>query len=609
VRWLHRTLEAYRLPRRLVGRETPRGPAPRRLTPIFRDRDELPASGDLGGELRGALARSLNLIVVCSPRAARSPWVNEEILTFKRVHGEGPVLALIVAGEPGASAAGGEAEECFPPALRFRLAGDGSLGEAPAHPVAADMRPQGDGQRAALQKLIAGLTGVPLDELVQRETQRRLQTVSALAAGSLAGMALTGGLAVYANELRIEANHQRRVAEREATAARAASDFLVGTFELSNPATENPRTVTALTILNRAAERARVELATQPAIRIRLLDTMGRAYNNLGLYQEARTALEGSRPLTHAVGADGAGALLTLAATYFNQSDLTAAAGAVDEAESLLGPDLSQHAESRGLAAEVRGRIEYAAVRWPAADRDYSRALAFYRQVPDLKPRILARTYANHGLVLSDMGRHDDARASLLQALAIYRRSEGERHLLTGQTYYAMAENEMGAGRVAEAEADISRSIDILRSVLDSDNPILADAYSQRGQILLTAKDAGPARADFQRAIGIYQRAFKGPHYRIGVTEVYLALAESQLNQTASALHELDLAKVQYDASYHRLHVNHGDRLVNRAVILKHAGRIAEAKADCAAGMTILRRLMKPDEAFYKSNVEICAKI
>jgi tetratricopeptide (TPR) repeat protein len=126
---------------------------------------------------------------------------------------------------------------------------------------------------------------------------------------------------------------------------------------------------------------------------------------------------------------------------------------------------------------------------------------------------------------------------------------------------------------------------------------------------LLTAKDSGPARADFQRAIGIYQRAFKGPHYRIGVTEVYLALAESQLNQTASALHELDLAKVQYDASYHRLHVNHGDRLVNRAVILKHAGRIAEAKADCAAGMAILRRLMKPDEAFYKSNVEICAKI
>jgi tetratricopeptide (TPR) repeat protein len=171
-----------------------------------------------------------------------------------------------------------------------------------------------------------------------------------------------------------------------------------------------------------------------------------------------------------------------------------------------------------------------------------------------------------------------------------------------------MALNEMGAGRVAEAEADISHSIDILQAVLDADNPILADAYSQRGQIL-TPKSPGAACADFQRAIAIYQRAFKGPHYKIGVTEVYLALAESQLNQTASALHDLDLAKVQYDASYHRLHVNHGDRLVNRAVVLKHAGRIAEAKADCAAGLAILGQLMKPDEAFYKSNVEICAKI
>lgn len=56
ARWLHRALETYALPRGLVGRETPFGPAPRRLPPVFRDRDELPASGDLGQELRLALA-------------------------------------------------------------------------------------------------------------------------------------------------------------------------------------------------------------------------------------------------------------------------------------------------------------------------------------------------------------------------------------------------------------------------------------------------------------------------------------------------------------------------------------------------------------------------
>ncbi|MEO6969144.1 MAG: hypothetical protein ABI132_11930, partial [Rhodanobacteraceae bacterium] len=37
--WLHKVLETYRVPSRLVGRETASGTIPRRLTPIFRDRD------------------------------------------------------------------------------------------------------------------------------------------------------------------------------------------------------------------------------------------------------------------------------------------------------------------------------------------------------------------------------------------------------------------------------------------------------------------------------------------------------------------------------------------------------------------------------------------
>jgi tetratricopeptide (TPR) repeat protein len=599
-----------------VGQDTPLGPAPRRLHPIFRDRDELPASGDLGGELRNALTQSLRLVVVCSPAAARSRWVNEEIYSFKRIHGEGGVLALIVGGEPGVFGTSREAEECFPPALRFLVSPDGRLTDEPAHPIAADLRPQGDGRKGALLKLVAGLAGVRLDDLVQREAQRRLQTLSALAAGSLAGMALTGGLAIYANERRIDADHQRQVAEHqrqvaehETAAARAASDFLVGTFALSNPATENPRTITALTILSRGAERARTDLADQPAIRIRLLETMGRAYVNLGLLSEAKAALEDGRPVAHAAGADGAGALLTLAITYVNQGNLAGATAAVDEAERLLGPNLAEHTESRGYAAEVRARIERSAVQFPASDRDYARALTFYGRVPNLKPQTLARVYVNHGLVLSEIGRHDEARASLEHALQIYRSVGGERNLVSGQARFAMAQNEMGAGRLPAAKAEISQAIDIEQSVLDPDNPILADALSQRGQIELAAHDAAPARADLAKAIGIFQRAYKGPHYKIGVTEVYLALAESELNQTADALRQLDLAKVQYDASYHKLHVNHGDRLVNRAVVLKHAGRTAEARRDCAEGMAILGKLMTPDEAFYKSNVAICAKI
>lgn len=73
MRWLHHALETYRLPRQLVGTESPFGPVPRRLPPVFRDRDELPASGDLGANLRAALADSASRSCCAQPQGCQIP--------------------------------------------------------------------------------------------------------------------------------------------------------------------------------------------------------------------------------------------------------------------------------------------------------------------------------------------------------------------------------------------------------------------------------------------------------------------------------------------------------------------------------------------------------
>ena len=99
ARWLHESLEAFRVPKGLVGRNTANGPIPARLTPIFRDRHELAASGDLGSEIEVALSQSRFLIVLCSPAAAASRWTGAEIDRFKKLRPDGCVLAAIVDGE------------------------------------------------------------------------------------------------------------------------------------------------------------------------------------------------------------------------------------------------------------------------------------------------------------------------------------------------------------------------------------------------------------------------------------------------------------------------------------------------------------------------------
>ena len=212
--WLHRELERFRVPNTLAGKLTANGVVPRRLTPIFRDQQDLSAGADLGEEIKAALAASQFLIVLCSPHTAASRWTNQEIESFKRTRPEGCVLAAVVGGEPFASdIPGREAEECFPPALRYKYDRRGHQTTKRAEPLAADFRETGEGKRLAFLKLVAGMLGVGLDELVQRETTRRQRQMAWLATGSLAGMAITSALAFAAIQARDSARDQRREAE------------------------------------------------------------------------------------------------------------------------------------------------------------------------------------------------------------------------------------------------------------------------------------------------------------------------------------------------------------------------------------------------------------
>ena len=193
-RWLHHKLEGYRLPKRLAGTEGEDGTIPARLTPIFRDRVSLPAAGDLSERVRAALAVSRNLIVVCSPDSASSPWVAKEIATFRELHPGRPIFTAIVEGEP---------DQCFSPALL----------EGGVEPLAADLRKQGDGRRLGLLKLVAGLSGVRLDDLVQRDATRRIRRVTYVTATALAAMLAMALLTAFALNARAEAERQRGEAE------------------------------------------------------------------------------------------------------------------------------------------------------------------------------------------------------------------------------------------------------------------------------------------------------------------------------------------------------------------------------------------------------------
>lgn len=188
---LQRQLERYRLPKnvRLADSE---GAA--RLGPVFRDRDDLAAAPSLSDAIRDALDASAALVVICSPDAQRSRWVGEEIALFRQLHPDRPILIALVRGEP---------EEAFPAALTA----DG------AEPLAADLRKEGDGWQHGFLKVVAGIAGVPLDALVQRDAQRRIRRVTAITLAALAAMLAMGVMTALALSARNEAARQRASAE------------------------------------------------------------------------------------------------------------------------------------------------------------------------------------------------------------------------------------------------------------------------------------------------------------------------------------------------------------------------------------------------------------
>ena len=212
ARWLHRRIERYSIPKDLQGIQFPDGTTlGGSLRPVFRDRDELAGSSELGESLHRALRQSRYLIVICSPNAARSQWVEKEIEVFQSLHGPKNVLALIVDGEPNAISSSGFEDhlECFPPSLRV-----------PNEPLASDLRPSGDGKERGLLKVISGLAQVGFDDLYRRHERaqrRRRRAIATLSGTIILTLSVLTWFAFYqkgiADTERGKAVEQRRVAE------------------------------------------------------------------------------------------------------------------------------------------------------------------------------------------------------------------------------------------------------------------------------------------------------------------------------------------------------------------------------------------------------------
>lgn len=490
--WLFRALETYRVPSRLVGTETTAGRIPKRLSPVFRDRDELASAADLGDKIRSALAASSSLIVICSPASAASRWVNEEILAYKRLGRSHRIFCLIVDGEPNASAhAGREQDECFAPALRHALDADGNLSAKRTEPVAADAREGKDGKSNARLKLIAGLLSVGFDVLKRREQQRRMRHMIVATALSLLVMLVTTALAVTAVISRQAAEAAQQAAERRQKQAEGLVSFMLG--DLNDKLHE----VNRLDIMQSVDDRAMAYFASLPvsdvtdrslAMRATALQKIGEVRMDQGHLDKALDAFKlaldiNVKRLKQAPDDpshlnDYGGSQTWVGFAYWFRGDLTSAERCFRTALGALTRSLAVQPDrpdtQRKLAVDYNnlGQVLVKQRRLKAALIVYSRQIVLFR-------KLLAHAPGNDEYT-TDMGNTEGSMAAL----------EWERGELLSSISRLLIQQRIFAGLAKRKPADR----DVKQSLMISD-AILADALHDVGRQPLAMRYIGKAVA------------------------------------------------------------------------------------------------------------------
>ena len=593
AKWLHAKLERFRIDKDLVGCETATGLIPETLRPVFRDREDFTAGHTLNEQTLAALDASAALIVLCSLASAKSRYVNEELRLFKSRHPDRPVIPVIVDGTPD-----DPKDECFSPALKFKVTPEGEITNLPEEPLAADVREKGDGRNLAIAKTVARLLDLQTDEVFRRaERERRRQSrIRSTIGVAFAGLVAVGGFLAWQSH-----QQQQTIAEVEALVAKYS---VVTPAEAAVPGARESLTTAITAIAEGAAGDARyaeaLELlkAGKPAEAEPLLKAVAEE-------KETRAARENKQA----------------AAAYKNLGTIT----------RLSDPKRAREVYAKAVALDpddvealyFNGWLQFRAGNLDASEQAYKRVLTLMRDET-------GDSYEWDLWAQIDLGEIELARNNQTAALEMYRKAQSEADRLA-KTYpnnaewqFALAGSDEGLGDILMRQGNLIEALKFYRDCVTITDRLAkvdpSDARSQRS-LAMTLKDVGEvlkaqgnlpeALKTFQDSVAIMDRVAKtNPN---DASEQYFLvtslddlgdglLAQGNMPEALKSFRNSlairdRLAKVDpNNAAWQRdLAVNHG----RVAEILAQQGEVARALDEFQQGRAIIARLKEasPDNA------------
>lgn len=358
--------------------------------------------------------------------------------------------------------------------------------------------------------------------------------VAAASAAIVVLVAFAVAMAVQAQRI---ARERDRAVAAEKTATQVSS-FLVDLFRSSDPTGVRGNTVTVREILDRGAAQVDRDLASQPLVQVNLQDTLGRVYDNLGLFDQAQPLLENAlaarRRLVGEDHVDVATSLVSNATFWFHKGEFKKAKPMLERALAIRQQALGPEDPAVATCLHNLGNMNLVMADYDEAERLLLQSLAIReKKLPPDAPDT-ATTVNSLGAVAyrkSDMAK---ARELWERTLAMRERVLGLEHPDVAQTLNNLALVHTMTGDAGGATPLLERVIRIQEKNLGPKHPDLAFALGNLGDAQLRLENNVAARESYDRAVRILE-ATNPSHPEVGRFLVGLSMANLQQGDTAAA--------------------------------------------------------------------------
>ena len=424
---------------------------------------------------------------------------------------------------------------------------------------------------------------------------RRHRTAATLGAVAAVSLIVGTAVAVKQSAAASAALLQSRQALHE---SEETANFLAGLFDVNVPAPGDAPPGTVEQLLARGMGQVE-QLRNRPLMQARMLEGMGRVYENSGRLGEARLAYERSLALRHANGAgdssDAATTLLHMANTLrllgsYKSAD-TAAREALRIFETVNGsthPSTAAAWQMMSMIAVYRSDIRESET---YARRSVDILVAAYG-LNDPRVGYSLETLAG---ALNRLGKHDEGERYMRQALALYEADKGPNDPSLILPLYRLAEAVVNyRADYDEATRLMERDFAIARASLGDGHPrtaytlgMLADLESRRGNFEKAERMSRLSVETFEKSLG---------RHDLAVADGYIDRAKvfARVGRWAEAEAAQRTALAIYETLLGRAHPAYAGAMAGLCATHFRAGRLREAEAECRESIAIRDRAQGP---------------